>query len=511
MARSGDISSESETAWRAVLARDPFDVAALHGIGRILLRRKRPAQAIALLSAAAATEDADAEVLCDLGTAFVAAGLIGDAEPWFRRTLEVQPDHFQALSGLGGLLLGFGRAEAALGLLRQAMLVAPEGAGTTVPLAGALIGAGNAAYGAGDMAAAERLYREAMGCGVDMAAGYSNLGNALTGQLRIDEAQEAYRAALAIDPVNDAAGFAYSLCLLLSGDDAEGWRWYECRRRVDPLRRDHERHPDLPQWRPGVDLAGQRVLLTAEQGSGDLLQYARFAPALGQIAAAVVLEMPWPLAALFRGMAGIERVAELDDVIRDCDIACPLLSLPLLLGPDAGVEPPYVGTRPERVGRWKTWLDRSGPGRRIGLVCSGDPRHPRDRDRSIPLSMLAPLLEVEGVAFVLVQTEIRDSDRAALDSADNLRCPAAALTDYADTAALVAGLDLVISVDSSVAHLAGAMGVPVWVLLPFCPDYRWGLGREESRWYPSMRLFRQERPGEWGAVVQLVAGALRAD
>jgi ADP-heptose:LPS heptosyltransferase len=170
--------------------------------------------------------------------------------------------------------------------------------------------------------------------------------------------------------------------------------------------------------------------------------------------------------------------------------------------------PPYVSAPEDRLARWAAWLDRSPPGRRIGLVCHGDQRHPRDRDRSIALAAFAPILTLPDIAFVLVQTEIRSTDRAAFEAADNVRCPAAALTDYADTAALLSGLDLLISVDTSAAHLAGAMGLPVWTLLPYFPDYRWGLGSDDSAWYPSMRLFRQERAGAWQPVIERVRAAL---
>jgi tetratricopeptide (TPR) repeat protein len=508
MADSGVTSSEPEAAWRAVLARDPFDATALFGLGRVLLRRKRVAQAVALLSAAADESD-DAELLTVLGSALVACGQAVAAEAYFRRALEADPENADALFGLGRLLLTRGQSATALDLLQRASIVSPDRTETTGALVGALIAQGNVAYNSGDMTGAEQLYRQAIGFGVDLVAGYNNLGNALTGQLRLPEAQEAYRAALALDPDADDAGFAYSLCLLLSGNDEAGWRRFEHRRRVEPLRRDHERRPDLPQWRPGSDLTGRRVLLTAEQGNGDLIQHARFAPILARQAAAVVLEMPWNLAGLFRTLPGIERVIGLDDPDHGCDIACPLLSLPLLLGADTGIALPYIVPPAERLARWTAWLDRSPPGRRIGLVCHGDPRHPRDRDRSIALAAMAPLLDMPDVAFVLVQTEISAADRPAFETADNVRCPAAALTDYADTAALLSGLDLLISVDTSAAHLAGAMAIPVWTLLPYCPDYRWRLGRDDSPWYPSMRLFRQERPGEWGPVIERVRLALR--
>jgi len=505
MADSGVTSSEPEAAWRAVLARDPFDAAALHGLGRVLLRRKRPAEAVALLSAAIEAGP-DPDVLTDLGAALIEIG--ADAEPHLRRALAEQPDHCPALLTLGGLLLTNGRFDEALTYLRQALRLAPDGSETRLALVGALIARGNVAYGADDMPEAERLYREAIGFGADLAALYQNLGNALTAQLRLPEALDAYRSALAIDPTNDNTGFAYSLCLLLSGDDAEGRRQFERRRNVETLRRDHQRRPDLPQWHPGIDLSRKRVLLTGEQGLGDLIQYARFAPALARFAAAVVLEMPWSLMGLFQDLPGVERVIALDDPGHGCDIACPLLSLPLLLGPHAGLQPPYVTPPSARLPRWTAWFDRSRPGRRIGLVCSGDPRHPRDHARCIALAAFRLLLDRPHLSFVLVQTDIRETDRAAFDSFDRLRCPAAALTDYADTAALLAGLDLVISVDTSVAHLAGAMGLPVWTLLPYSPDYRWKLNRNDTPWYPTMRLYRQNRPGDWATVIQRVVDDL---
>ncbi|HET6308174.1 MAG TPA: tetratricopeptide repeat protein [Rhodopila sp.] len=505
MADCGVTSSEPEAAWRAVLAEDPFDAVALAGLGRVLLRRGRVAQAVALLAAAAEGSD-DTALLRELGAALADTGQLEEAEGYLRRAVAAEPGDFEALWGLGRLLVSRGRPAAEV--LRRAQAVAPERAGMDAALAGALIADGNAAYADGDMKRAEALYREAIGSGWDLVAGYNNLGNALTAQLRLAEAQEAYRLALAIDPGADNTGFAYSLCLLLAGDEEEGRKRFEHRRRAEKLRRDHERRPELPQWQPGMDLAGRRVLLTAEQGSGDLVQYARFAPLLARKAASVVLEMPWTLGGLFRALPGVDRVIGLDEPAVGCDIACPLLSLPLLLGSDAGVAPPYVVAPVERLGRWAAWLDRSSPGRRIGLVCHGDARHPRDAERSIPLAALAPLLETGWASFVLVQTEIGAADRAAFEAAGNVRCPAAALTDYADTAALLAGLDLVISVDTSVAHLAGAMGRTVWTLLPYCPDYRWGLGCEDSSLYPSMRLFRQERPGDWGSVIERVRTAI---
>lgn len=453
--------------------------------------------------AAAAAENPSAAILTDLGSALIAAGRIEEGEQRLRQAMALQPDLYHALFNLGGLLLKRDPLEA-ITLLRRALVVAPGDSDAAQALASALIDRGNAAYGDGDMPAAEHFYREAIGFKPDFAGGHTNLGNALTGQLSLPEALAAYRSALVLEPDSDNAGFAYGLCLLLAGDEVAGWRHYECRRGVPELRHNYQRHPDLPRWRPGDSLAGKRVLLTAEQGNGDLLQFARFAPVLARQAGSVWLEMPWYLSPLMHALPGVERVIGLDEPAPDRDITCPLASLPLLLGPQAGLTPPYIPAPEGRLGRWAAWLDRSPPGRRIGLVCSGDARHPHDRRRSIPLADMAPLLAIADIVFVLLQTERRETDSAAFEAASHLRCPGAALTDYGDTAALLTGLDLLISVDTSAAHLAGAMGLPVWTLLPYCPDYRWKLGRDDTDWYPSMRLYRQDRPGDWETVIRRV-------
>lgn len=506
MAETGTAPSDAAAAWRDVLSLDPFDPIALTGLGRMMLRQGHPAQAVPLLLDAV-ENGADGDTLTDLCAALIESGQAEDSEPFLRRSIAERPGSYPDLNNLGHVLLRRGATEEALAVFRQALDVAPRRADAELAIVEALVAQGNALFSAGDMPEAERYYREAIGYGRETVACHTNLGNALTYQLRLAEAHAAFRTALGAEPANDAANMAFGLSLLLGGDEA-GWRHYEARRRVEPGCRDHQRRLDLPQWNPGVDLTGRRVLITAEQGTGDLIQYARFAPVLADIAATVVLEVTWALAPILRDLPGVSRVITLEDKDHGCDVACPIVSLPMLLGPGTGMAPPYVTAPPERLARWAAWLDRSPPGRRIGLVCAGDPRHQHDARRSIPLADLTPLLQLPDTEFVLLQTEIREADQPTFDATDNLRCPAAALADYGDTAALIAGLDLVVSVDTSVAHLAGAMNRPVWTLLPFCPDYRWGLERPATGWYPSMRLFRQDRPGNWQTVIERVRADL---
>jgi hypothetical protein len=306
-------------------------------------------------------------------------------------------------------------------------------------------------------------------------------------------------------------GFAYGLALLLNGNDREGWIWYECRRNVTPMRWNYERRRNLPQWQPGMDLAGRRVLLTTEQGTGDVIQYVRYAPMLAARGVFVVLELPFVLHRLFDAMPGVERVIGLEDPAGDCEMACPLLSLPLIFETDADTIPAeisYAHVPEDCIARWGAWLGAPDGRRRIGLVCSGDIRHPHDRRRSMPLARLAPLLRVRSCRFVLLQTDLRAADATARESMPGLRFPGVALGDFADTAGLISQLDLVITVDTSVAHLAGALGAPVWVMLPFSPDYRWRLGRSDSPWYPTMRLYRQPVAGDWDSVIEAVRNDL---
>jgi Flp pilus assembly protein TadD len=492
-------------ALRTRLARDVDDLDALHGLGLALLQQGRGVEAAAMLADVAARAPS-ADLLNDLGAVLRAIGLFEEAQIRFRQALTVQPDMPAALTNFGTLLLERNQAEAALPLLRRALDLQPQVAEARHALCAALLGLGNQALAADDFPAAEAFYREAIGERPDFAEAHNNLGNTLVAEGRLNEAVAVYRTGLTLRPDSAETAFSLSLALLARGDFDEGWQLFEARRRVPDLVTNFNRRLDLPKWRPDMLMEDRRVLLMAEQGSGDVIQYVRYAPLLAEAGIDVVLELPDQLKPLFDTMPGVRRVVGTEEAVADCDLAIPLLSLPLIFGTTPDSVPavvPYAHVPTERMSTWGGWPG-TGAERRIGLVCSGNPNHPHDHRRSIALERLAPILAEPGTGFVLLQPELRDRDRLAAAAMPWLRRPEQALADFADTAALMSQLDLVISVDTSAAHLAGALGLPVWLLLPYSCDYRWGLGSDRSPWYPTMRLYRQTRPGGWDDVIETV-------
>jgi hypothetical protein len=294
---------------------------------------------------------------------------------------------------------------------------------------------------------------------------------------------------------------------LLLGDFAGGWPLYESRwkksefiRASQPFRK--------PQWTGREDLSGKTILLVAEQGLGDVIQFARYAPLIAKMGATVMVGAHRPLLPLLQSLAGVDRLLSGGDAIPPYDFQSPLMSLPLALGTTLETIPgcvPYLHADPARLQRWAERL--GAPDRlRVGLAWSGDPRLAHDRRRSIAVEMLAPLLALRA-EFHCLSKFVREADREPMQRF-GIRHHGDELTDFAETAALMKQMDLVISVDTSIAHLAGALALPLWVLIADPPEYRWMLQREDSPWYPTARLYRQARRGDWPEVIARVAAEL---
>lgn len=336
---------------------------------------------------------------------------------------------------------------------------------------------------------------------------HNNLAVILQSRGRYAEAIVHFRAALALRPDHAMTRWNLALLHLLLGDFEAGWAGREWRWKVPSLGLKEQRFWQ-PKWLGDAPLGGKTVLLHSDEGLGDALQFARYATMVAARGARVILQVQDSICPVLRGMSGVaECLPRSSALVPEFDLHCPLSSLPLAFGTRLETIPsavPYLpAPPPARRQFWDDRLGRRDDRLRVGLVWSGNPAHKNDWNRSTTLAMLAPLLDLE-VNFVSLQKEVRDQDRAMLRERGEIVDPTGDLTDFAETAALVSCLDLVISVDTSVAHLAGALACPVWILLPFNPDFRWLLGRDDSPWYPTARLFRQSETRDYGPVVERV-------
>ena len=375
-----------------------------------------------------------------------------------------------------------------------------------------LYGLGHMAYRQGNFAEAVRLLDQALAIDPGNPKAHIDRGLALFG-LRDDRAAIAsmdrgleMNADIALAVMNEG------IEALRIGEFRTGWWRYEARLVASPGIVPRRRFRE-PRWsgRP-EELAGRTILLHSEQGHGDAIQFVRYVPAVAALGATVLVEGHPGLRALYRQMPGVSGVFALNDTLPPFDLQCPLVSLPLAFRTelaDIPAQVPYLVAPADRVAVWQRRLGpRKAP--RIGIAWSGNTAFQGDQDRSIPLAVLEPLLAETGYDLHIVQTDIRAADRLVLLRQPHAQDHSERLYDFADTAALMSQLDLVVSVDTSVAHLAGALGLPVWLMIPANADWRWLTGRDDSPWYPTMRLFRQSAPGDWHGVVERVLRMLRA-
>ena len=336
---------------------------------------------------------------------------------------------------------------------------------------------------------------------------FVNRANCLRDAGRTYDAIALYEQNLASRP--NLLGYGdYAITLLTAGRLAEGWNYYEFRWFQDPLLQARPRFAK-PMW-TGQDLRGKVILVRVEQGFGDMVQFIRYVPLLKALGATVVLQIRQGIEQLVEGFAGVDKVMYRDDPPPDFDFYIPLMSLPRVFGTDLASIPaqlPYLRADPMRVARWAQPLNTDGA-LKVGLVWAGNPDHKRDRHRSIPLCLLSPLWTIPKIRFFSLQKGQQAAEAETVPKEVDFVNLDSKLVDFADTAAVIDRLDLVLCVDTAVAHIAGAMGKPVWLMLPTPADFRWLERREDSPWYPTMRLFRQSRPGRWDDVVDGIKAAL---
>jgi FKBP-type peptidyl-prolyl cis-trans isomerase 2 len=342
----------------------------------------------------------------------------------------------------------------------------------------------------------------------DHAGAYYNTGNVLVAKGQFDNALRYYQKAVEIEPGNSDAHWNMALLNLLAGNFEEGWKGYEWRWKLKDVVA--ERQFSQPLW-DGADINGRTILLYAEQGFGDTLQFIRYAPLLAKRGAKVAVECPKEMTALIGRIQGIEQVIPYGEPLPECDVRYPLLSLPLIFNTtlqNIPAEIPYISADPSLVRTWGARIASNDGKFKIGLVWSGDPGFKNDSSRSCNLDIFSPLAHTNHITFYSLQKGEAATQANHPPINMNLVDYTKEISDFADTAAFIQNLDLIISIDTAVAHLAGALGKPVWTLLPFVPDWRWMLKREDSPWYPTMRLFRQDTPADWVPVVARIKESL---
>jgi tetratricopeptide (TPR) repeat protein len=429
-------------------------------------------------------------------------GQLGEAERLARAILDVRPDYFDALHLIAVVEARRRRHAEALASFDRALAVRPD-------YAEALYNRGVTLQELKRFTDALASYDRALAVRPDYAEAFYNRGNALKELQRFDEALASFDRALAVRPDYANAHWNESLVRLLTGDFVRGWKKFEWRWKNESLN-PSPRNFAQPLWLGEQDIKGKTILLHSEQGLGDTIQFCRYVPLVAVRGARVLLQVPESLQNLTATLAGVAQVIGPTSQLPDFDLHCPLLSLPLAFGTRLDTIPsatPYLSASSERVRSWNISLgSKYRP--RIGLVWSGNPEHKHDHNRSIKLRTLLQLLDIDAT-FVSLQKDIHADDATVPKDRSDLLHFGDKLKDFSDTAALVSNLDLVISVDTSVAHLAGALAKPVWILLPLLPDWRWLLNRDHSPWYPTARLFRQHAAGDWSSVVSDVGVELK--
>jgi Flp pilus assembly protein TadD len=499
---------EAEVLYRQVLAVAPDHPDALHLLGVIASQAGRHDLAADLILRAIHRNPTAAEYHANLGLALAAMNQFSQAIAAYQQAIALRPDFPDALNNLGKAHDLSGQTAQAVECYRRAIALKPDFASAHSNLAQALCMAG-------ETDAAIAALQQTIALAPQSAQAYNNLGNAFYRKGDPVAAEQACRNALILRPDLPDAHLNLAVALLMQGKLPEGFKEYAWRSRVQGTMVPRRSFMQ-PRW-DGSELLGRRILLHVEQGFGDMIQFIRYVPMVVQRGGKVIVDCPEQFIRLLSGQFDVGHwITNLSESVQ-FEVHCPLLDLPMVFETSLESIPsdvPYIKAEARLADRWRDRLcsatqSTNDKPMHVGLAWAGSLAHANDRKRSMTLSTLAPLAEIDNLHFISLQKGPGAVEASNPPGPMNLTDWTPELNDFADTAALIANLDLIITIDSAVAHLAGAMGKPVWLLLPFLPDWRWMMHREDSPWYPTMRLFRQPAPGDWETPVRKVGDALR--
>jgi tetratricopeptide (TPR) repeat protein len=503
--------AEAEGIYRQILASAPAHAAALNGLGIVMGESNRLTEARGFFQQAVKADSEYADAWANLSLCCERLENFNPAVDARRRTIELKPDLADYWHRLGVCLAKRGDVKEGLDALRRAQELDPPSDGIRHDLI-LVLGKDN------DLDAAMKLAFPPPPQKPPGAMTIKIVADSLKKVGRFDDATEVWRRALELDPSSGEARGQWAMCLITVGDFERGWREYEARWQCDTfegnIRLDPQRQWGLPPT-GHPDVAGKTILLYSEQGIGDMIQCARYASIFAQRGARVIVQSPWSLKLLLEKCAGVRLAYAKDEALPKYDWHVPVMSLPFAFGTTLQTIPadvPYLQADP---GRCKSWLarvqaaERPGSRLRVGLAWAGNPKHKNDSNRSLDPALLSGLASVEGIAFFSLQKSKENKKAESSPPGLGLIDLTQSMHDFAETAAFIEQLDLVICADTAVAHLAGALAKPVWTLIPFVPDFRWLLQGSQTAWYPTMRLFRQKEYGNWQSALDDVVAALR--
>jgi tetratricopeptide (TPR) repeat protein len=483
---------EALKAFDKAVQLNPLDADLWRNLGNVLIDVERPAEAILSFQHALKLNPRHWDAANKAGYLLYRSERFEEALAHFDLCDDLQPNHFQTLHLRAVVLHKLKRFEEALADNTRALAIDPTNADVCCNI-------GSVLRSLGRNEEALSWFDRSLELRQDSVSTLTNKAAALVELRRLDEAFAAYRRARAVDPSDAVAEWNLALLEMLTGDFEAGWAGREARWRIPALSFAYPKFSQ-PMWLGKEPIDGKTILINVDEGLGDTIQFARYVPMVAERGALVILAVQDALSPLLSDLPGVSRCLPLSTSERPAfDMYCPVSSLPLAFGTKLETIPSRTPYLPAPAGsRVQVWEERLGPRDRlrVGLVWSGNPKHENDHNRSIPLRLLTRILDVDA-SFVSLQKDPRPDDRATLLERPEIVDLTAHLVDFAETAALVSCLDLVITVDTSIAHLSGALGRPTWILLPYMPDYRWLLDRDDSPWYPTVRLFRQSETREY--------------
>jgi tetratricopeptide (TPR) repeat protein len=500
--RTGNVD-QAEKTYEEIVSIQPGNINALHFLGIAYYRNKKYAPAIMCMKRVLQLQPDYADAHNNLGIILKDMGHYDEAMSCFRKAVALKPVFFEAYVNLGGILRSEGLLDEAIACFQKAAQLNPHFHGTYNDL-------GIMLKDTMRFDEAVFCFRKALDLNPRFLESYINLGNTLQAKGLIDEAVACFRKAVQLCPDSAYANYNLSLALLQSGNFREGWEKYERRRDIEGLSYLRTRFSQ-PLW-DGSDMKGGTVLLLGEQGFGDIIQFIRYAPFVTQRNARPILCCHKELQSLLQNVDGIQDVVTYGEQLPEFTAYCPLLSLPFIFRSLIETIPaniPYIRVDSSLSRQWQKKIQSGSSSLKAGLVWSGNPDNASLHYKSCLLQTFSPLAALDEVTFYSLQKGTAAIQAKNPPEGMKLIDYTEEINDFSDTAALIQHLDLVISVDTAVAHLAGALGKPVWMLLPYPPDWRWMLNREDSPWYPSMRLFRQCSPGDWEPVIAHIGKELR--